>query len=480
MSASASAKTSKRDDVEALLSDLDNLDHTGQSSSAKNVISPARLASKTDDAQSLLNDLDDLVKRRGPTPTKSSMMGNTSGGTSMKLTKTARRTNLPASSNGTIADQKISRQSMGDTSKSDAFEETEVTLQEPTLSGTSTGHVPSAEAPSQPSWGNWWNSATKLADQARAELEKRAAQVQSQVAETAREANEAGGLTGTSGAGVPWAIAQNVNSFLKNNRDLNKLKSDFSKVGMKGWNDLMNVVVPPIEKHEILSITLSHDMVGFDGIDDVVFAVLQKVMETQASSHNSEQQLVVNKAPEVTSPKEARQGEEEEPIRSMQAVTGFEQGWNLAKTKLAVLVDEHRASHSVSNVTPESSHSVSLPITTCPLFIRIQPVLDVIPGQPATSTPPTPTHLFLEIVLQDPSNSLTHKTISQPILKDFIDLDFEDHSWVEDLLSESLQAALSSIGLEYIQGRTLGTSLRSDVVEASTSELQVDNDSRPQ
>jgi hypothetical protein len=89
------------------------------------------------------------------------------------------------------------------------------------------------------------------------------------------------------------------------------------------------------------------------------------------------------------------------------------------------------------------------------------------PGIAASLPHSNPTHLFIQILLRDPTNSLTHKTISQPIPKTFIDLDFEDYAWVEELLSESLQGALSSIGLEYIQGRNLGTSVRSDGAEAA-------------
>jgi hypothetical protein len=244
-----SAKSSKRDDVEALLSDLDNLGHTDQSGSRNsNDVDTAHPASKADDAQSLLDDLDDLVKRRGPAPKKSSLLSSSSS-TPSRLTKSTKQDAAPASA---TPSEGISN-STGAVGHADLLQELNVRLQEPALSTQSQSTV---EAPTQqPSWGNWWNSATKLADQARAELEKRAAQVQSQVADTTREASEGGS---TSGAGVPWAIAQNVNSFLKNNRDLNKLKSDFSKVSMKGWNELLNVVVPPIEKHEVLSITLSH------------------------------------------------------------------------------------------------------------------------------------------------------------------------------------------------------------------------------
>lgn len=81
----------------------------------------------------------------------------------------------------------------------------------------------------------------------------------------------------------------------------------------------------------------------------------------------------------------------------------------------------------------------------------------------------SPTHLFLQILLEDPINSLLHKTISQPIPKTFIDLNFEEYGWVEELLSDSLQGALGAIALEYIQGRNLGTSLRTDVVEAASA-----------
>jgi hypothetical protein len=78
-------------------------------------------------------------------------------------------------------------------------------------------------------------------------------------------------------------------------------------------------------------------------------------------------------------------------------------------------------------------------------------------------------------MLQDPTNALSHRTISQPIPKAFIDLDFEEHPWVEDLLSESIQCALQNIALEYIQGRNLGTSLRDDVQTASVQNESSDS-----
>lgn len=73
-------------------------------------------------------------------------------------------------------------------------------------------------------------------------------------------------------------------------------------------------------------------MLGYDGISDVVFTVLQRVMEAHASSQSSEHQLVINKAPERSSTEGDRKSSEADAeSRSMKAVTGFEQGWKLAE-----------------------------------------------------------------------------------------------------------------------------------------------------
>jgi hypothetical protein len=145
---------------------------------------------------------------------------------------------------------------------------------------------------------------------------------------------------------------------------------------------------------------------------------------------------------------------------------------SLLQSKLSELIQ----SSTDAQVKPAntSTNGVSLPITTCPLYIRLQAVLDTIPGLSSSSsqTQIRGSHLFLQILLQDPTNSLTHRTISQPIPKAFIDLDFEEHAWVEELLSESIQGALQNIALEYIQGRNLGTSMRDDSIQAVDSQQE--------
>lgn len=74
-------------------------------------------------------------------------------------------------------------------------------------------------------------------------------------------------------------------------------------------------------------------MVGYDGISDVVFTVLQRVMEAHASSHSSEHQLIVNKAPERTSLSDDKSTDADKIGRYMKPVTGLEQGWKLAEVR---------------------------------------------------------------------------------------------------------------------------------------------------
>lgn len=498
-------RKTKKDDVEALLSDFDNLEtkRTLNGASVEKATSKGLTGKKTlpstsstkDDAQLLLDDLDDLVKqRRAPTPKR----------TLSTKTPSASVSRTPSTDNF-----QASKQSANEIGKSTDSDEQSILPSDvgsnialgATETGASSTHIPSASG----SWGGWWSSATKFADQARAELEKRAAQVQSQVVETTSAAAAAAAAAASAPApteidmdgkpiekgrprsgeiNLPWqSAAQNINAFLRSHGgDLNKIRSDIGKVGIKRWNEILNVVVPPIESHEVLSITLSHDMLGFEGVPDVVFQILQRVMETHASSQHAEQQLIVNKAPErrtESATKANEDKEEEEDVKpDMRPVIGFSEAWKLAESRLEELVNNHKANQKES-VNSVNDQSAMLPITTCPLFIRIQPVLDVLPGLSQSNTnlsltETNTTHLYLCIILRDPSNNLTHRTVSQPLLKSYALLPFDQQPWAEELLSESLQNALGSVGLEYVRSRMQA---RSEALSKAAEVDQTDSQS---
>lgn len=75
-------------------------------------------------------------------------------------------------------------------------------------------------------------------------------------------------------------------------------------------------------------------MVGFDGVPDVVFQVLQRVMETHAASQNAEQQLVVNSAPGQHHSSESSASQHDVQQKTdMNPVQGFKRGWELAEVR---------------------------------------------------------------------------------------------------------------------------------------------------
>lgn len=49
---------------------------------------------------------------------------------------------------------------------------------------------------------------------------------------------------------------------------------------MKSLQDIIHAVAPPIAEHEIIEVQLSYDMVGYDGIENLVYKSLAKVGET--------------------------------------------------------------------------------------------------------------------------------------------------------------------------------------------------------
>lgn len=52
---------------------------------------------------------------------------------------------------------------------------------------------------------------------------------------------------------------------------------DLKSTTIKSLTDLLNAVAPPISEHEVIEVTLSHDMIGYDGIETLVYRGLSKV-----------------------------------------------------------------------------------------------------------------------------------------------------------------------------------------------------------
>ncbi|PWN98635.1 hypothetical protein FA09DRAFT_360340 [Tilletiopsis washingtonensis] len=422
------------DSVEALLSSLDGLPSSpAPSSAAAAPGSAAPAATGGDarkDAQSLLDEMDDLVQRRAPTPRSAS--------------SAAPRTASPAQTTP-LRSSLASGASAAPTATAGSV------AQPPApLASQPAPPPPAAAAPAQSSsWSPWasaWSSATKLAESARAELEK----LEKHAPEQARGLGAKG-----------WGIAQGVKGLVQEG-NWEKIGGDLTAASRRGLEEIINAVAPPIAAHEVIQVALSHDMVGYDGISDVVFQVLQRVMETQhvaaRSGGGSEQQLVVNRAPGAVRHSSdggvvALEGENEE--RAFHAVRGWDAAAKRARAAIAELVEGHEA-------PAPSSSSVALPITHCPVFVRIQPVLAPLPfgAEPTASSSAAAEQFSFIVMLHDPTHACTHETLSQSVPAAWLQIPFEENAWVEQALVDVLQGALSAIGQDYVYARQTGRTRR--------------------
>lgn len=385
-----------RKDVDDLLADLDNLgteptpskasrksaDKPTASGTGSNDVSASASKNAPDDAQSLLDDLDSLVQSRAASSSRASLRKKEESAPSVSV--------APANS------AKIETEPITSSVVADAPITSSVASEQ--------GLAKAESSLLSSGWAGWGSSllsqATKIADQARQEFEKRAPSQ----AEQARE-------LGTKG----WDLAKGVRGFVKE-AGLEKWGEEVTKVGKRGWTDIVNAVAPPIAAHEIIQVTLSHDMVGYDGISDVTYQVLAKVME-QVNSNATDQQLIVNKAQIETpasKPKPTADGSEQD--RDLNAVEGFAAAFKLAKANLDECIKQHQVAAPPAKTTADA-----LPITTCPVFVRIQACLTDLPddalaeADASTKTTESKTSLFFLVLLRDPQHGLSHKTVSQAV-----------------------------------------------------------------
>jgi hypothetical protein len=55
--------------------------------------------------------------------------------------------------------------------------------------------------------------------------------------------------------------------------DLEQVRSK----GFKAMTEIINAVAPPIAEHEVIQVWLSHDMLGYEGVETLVYRALAKV-----------------------------------------------------------------------------------------------------------------------------------------------------------------------------------------------------------
>jgi len=218
---------------------------------------------------------------------------------------------------------------------------------------------------------------------------------------------------------------------------LDKIGKDLKDRSLSAFSEILNAVAPPISEHEVLRVSLSHDMHGYDGVESIVYQSLAKVMEQVEGGD-----LVVNKGNTTTMKVDGT------AKRDMNFVEGLETATKLARAAIDDLAG------NIPTPSEDVNKPDKNPTTTTYLFMRIQPFVSNL--TPLETTPESVTssvgYIQFYVLLFEPSHGLTHHTVAQAVPQVWVEA-WDSNEWVEDLIVESLRLATQVVGQEYIMCR---------------------------
>ena len=257
------------------LDDLDSFSPTpGQAATAGPSSAEPTAASHAPDnpaeAQSVLDFLDELTQRSAtpvaPVPPRASLDRKNSRG--------SLRANTP---NAGTASSQSNSPAVGLSSRPTSglgIRAEQASPISPAVASSSAQHEadsPAAAAGGAGAWG-WssvWSSASNVMKQAREVAEENLAKT---------------------GVNLPQSVLAISNSQQENAKkwtegvlgmvkgvDVEKLSRDLKATGLKTFNDIVNAVAPPIAEHEVIEVWLSHDMLGYEGVETLVYRAMAKV-----------------------------------------------------------------------------------------------------------------------------------------------------------------------------------------------------------
>ena len=311
--------------------------------------------------------------------------------------------------------------------------------------------APEAAAGGGWGWGSVFATATAAVQVASSVAAQARTVAEEQLSSAQQHAAQYGGVSGV-GEGLMKALGENeqakkwgtgVMEYARG-AHLDQLGSNLKETTLSRLNDLLNAVAPPIAEHEVIQVSLSHDMVGYDGVETLVYRALAKVMEQIEGGT-----LVLNKGAE----EKRKEGAEADDERDLAYVEGLEAGWKLAEANIDQLI---KTAYDPAAANPaQYDSSVTVPVTNCPIFLRIQPCLAPLPFHPGPTTPGSKDGhaLFFLLLLKDPGHNLSHSSISQSIPAPWLDIPFEENEWVEDVMVDVIRRSTEIVGQEYVSGR---------------------------
>ncbi|KAL7009173.1 hypothetical protein EMMF5_001371 [Cystobasidiomycetes sp. EMM_F5] len=504
----------------------------GKASSSHSGAASAAGKGDADDAQSVLDFLDDIVASRdkrasaaltskkastssnGAAASGSSSAGAAGSNTSSTIPRSSSRTTLRdnaistsvPSSTRSVNSPSTGRASYLQPGGRPATPASSATQQ---ASGSSTATrsaekqkatpATSAQArvdPEQPAaggwgWGSVWGAASAVVQQARTVAEEQVSKNLPKNLPTSLPSPTAATERGTAAVSAATEQAARWRSGVFNmiqsmpsavGVDVDKLRRDIAETGMKAFREVIDAVAPPIAEHEVIEVNLSHDMKGYEGVETLVYRALSKIMEQVEGG-----ELVVNRGQsDDAATNEDDDGEE----RNLNTISGLHEGYKLAEANLEALIKQHYKKPDelldaeAGGDKPKPSHgrsrsqsALTVPVTRCPVYMRIQAVMAPLPFAlpavaeksdstedeavaPAASSDDMDKQLYFILILRDPTNSLIHRTLTQAIPGSWLDIPFEDNEWVEDIMVDVIRRGVEIIGEEYIKGRMHGRLLK--------------------
>ena len=242
---------------------------------------------------------------------------------------------------------------------------------------------------------------------------------------------------------------------------LDKIAHDLAQTGKTALTDIMNVVIPPITDQEVLEVWISHDLVGYDGITDVVYNGLSKTLENISGG-----QLIVN----------STKSDSNDDLRNLNPLDNINAAIQLTEERLNLLLEvddeqqqsnENNSSESskVKQEDQESNEHNSDPVKRTPLKLRIQPYIERTTkcklNIKSKDESKEEKYLKFMLTLVDKVHGLQSTSYSQSIPLEWLEgehgregddkLDYL--AWLEDSLINILKLTIENVGTDYIRKR---------------------------
>lgn len=223
---------------------------------------------------------------------------------------------------------------------------------------------------------------------------------------------------------------------------------------------LLETVAPPISEHELVEVWLAYDMVGYTGLEALVYRAFARVME-----HTESGQVVVrSNNSESTTEQDANPAH-----RDLNMCDSLQVGVKLAKANIDHLIKQHLEDPSEKkNTETYNPQSGAVPVIRCPVFMAIQPVKIIMADIDEKEDGEDQQFMFV-IMMVDPTHNLKFKTYSQSLPSTWLDIPYEENEWVEDKMVDVIRMSVTTIAQDYVWTRMSGAT----TIEKLASESQV-------